>query len=1157
MSADHDPVLSPDVDLDDLLRSLRKSGEQGAPSLGTDEQGSFLANTHLGRASHTEEHQGAGEALASPPISSEAPADQPPTASVVEGGTMPESVAAGTVVATPSAVDPGAGQRVTDAPASDPSGRSEVVANEISIKTDAPTLDYAAATSHDFVVAVTEASGLTHAETVTVAVADENEAPTDIVVAGGAVPENAAGGTVVATLSAMDPDSGESFTYSLAFDASDRFEIVGNEVRIKAGATLDYEAATSHDLIVTVTDSGGLTHTETITIAVTNQNEAPTDITMAGGTVQENAPAGTVVATLGAVDPDAGGTFTYSLAADPSGQFEIVGNEIKVKAGAALDYEAATSHNVVVTVTDAGGLTHTETVTIAVTNQSGSIVGTSGNDVLNGSGEEDSIRGLAGNDRLNGGAGNDTLDGGTGNDTLDGGVGNDTMLGGAGNDTYVVDSAGDVVTELAGEGTDTVQSSVTHTLSANVENLTLTGSGNVNGTGNALANTLTGNAGNNVLDGGDGNDTINAGAGNDTLLGGAGNDTLTGGAGDDAMFGGAGNDTYVVDSAGDVVTELAGEGTDTVQSSVTHTLSANVENLTLTGSGNVNGSGNALANTLTGNTGNNVLDGGDGNDSINAGTGNDTLLGGAGNDTLNGGAGNDTMLGGAGNDTYVVDAAGDTVTELAGEGTDTVQSSVTYTLSANVENLTLTGSGNVNGAGNALGNTLTGNTGNNVLDGGDGNDTLNGGAGNDTMLGGAGNDTYVVDSAADTVTELAGEGTDTVQSSVTHTLSANVENLTLTGSGNVNGAGNALGNTLTGNAGNNVLDGGDGNDSISAGTGNDTLLGGAGNDTLNGGAGDDAMFGGAGNDTYVVNSAGDTVTEIAGEGTDTVQSSVTHTLSANVENLTLTGSANVNGTGNALGNTLTGNTGNNVLDGGDGNDSINAGSGNDTLLGGAGNDTLNGGAGNDAMLGGAGNDTYVVDSAGDTVTELAGEGTDTVQSSVTHTLSANVENLTLTGSGNVNGAGNALGNTLTGNAGNNVLDGGDGNDSISAGTGNDTLLGGAGNDTLNGGTGNDVMLGGEGRDSLIGGAGNDVFIYMQGHGSDTVNGGTGGWIDAIALDQSAGSLQLGADWTLTLTSGTIANQSANELVLSAEADGFVSFADGSRVDFVDVERIQW
>ena len=109
-------------------------------------------------------------------------------------------------------------------------------------------------------------------------------------------------------------------------------------------------------------------------------------------------------------------------------------------------------------------------------------------------------------------------------------------------------------------------------------------------------------------------------------------------------------------------------------------------------------------------------------------------MGGGGNDTLNGGAGNDTMLGGAGNDTYVVDAAGDVVTELAGEGTDIVQSGINYTLGANVENLTLTGSASVNGAGNALNNTLTGNIGDNLLEGAAGNDTLNGGAGNDTML---------------------------------------------------------------------------------------------------------------------------------------------------------------------------------------------------------------------------------------------------------------------------------------------------------------------------------------------------------------------------------------------------------------------------------------
>lgn len=220
-----------------------------------------------------------------------------------------------------------------------------------------------------------------------------------------------------------------------------------------------------------------------------------------------------------------------------------------------------------------------------------------------------------------------------------------------------------------------------------------------------------------------------------TLVGGAGNDRLVGGAGADTLEGGAGNDTYVVEVATDIVTENASAGTDTVEAGVTYTLAANIENLTLTGTGAINGTGNTLGNTLTGNSAANTLAGG---------AGNDLLVGGAGNDRLAGDAGTDTLQGGAGNDTYVVDVTTDIVTENASEGTDTVETAITYTLGANVENLTLTGTAARNGTGNALDNVLRGNSAVNSLSGGTGNDTLDGLGGADTLTGGAGNDTYLL-----------------------------------------------------------------------------------------------------------------------------------------------------------------------------------------------------------------------------------------------------------------------------------------------------------------------------------------------------------------------------------------------------------------------------
>ncbi|MCW5733123.1 MAG: hypothetical protein KIS73_03320 [Enhydrobacter sp.] len=769
-----------------------------------------------------------------------------------------------------------------------------------------------------------------------------------------------------------------------------------------------------------------------------------------------------------------------------------------------------------------------------------------GNDELYGhdKGTEAQV-GDTGDDWLEGGSGNDFLSGGAGDDILDGGTGNDTMVGGTGDDTYVVDSASDVVTELANEGTDTVESSIDYTLGANLENLTLTGAANLIGTGNASANEIIGNSGANTLDGLAGDDTLSGEGGDDQLFGGADNDALYGGAGldvlagstgndlldggadADSMIGGAGDDTYVVDNAGDTVSESANQGTDTVESEIDYILGANLENLTLLGAANLKGTGNSVANVLTGNTGNNILDGGTDADS---------------------------MIGGDGNDSYAVDNASDTVTELAGEGTDSVTSSVSHILSAHVENLTLTGSA-LNATGNAEINVLTGNDLENVLDGK---------AGADTMIGGKGNDTYYVDNVGDVVDEAGspGSGTDIVYSEVSYTLAGNVENLTLVGGANLNGTGNNSANTLTGNTGDNVLDGK---------------------------AGADSMIGGDGNDSYVVDDAGDTVTELAGEGTDSVTSSVSHILSAHVENLTLSGGASINATGNAEINVLTGNTGDNVLDGMAGADTMKGRKGNDTyyvddagdvveessgadtgtdivyssvnytltanvenltlagaalnatgnaeanvLTGNANNNVLDGQGGADTMVGGDGSDSYVVDDAGDVVTELANEGTDDeVTSSVSYALTANVEDLTLTGTA-IDGTGNDLGNTIVGNLQDNNLDGGDGNDHLSGGDGLDILTGGNGDDELEGEAGNDTLLGDSGNDRLDGGAGADVML--GGDNNDTYVVDNAGDVVIEGNNQGTDTVEASVTWTLgsylenlSLTGSDAINGTGNSL----------------------------
>ncbi|MCC7427594.1 MAG: hypothetical protein IT557_11860, partial [Alphaproteobacteria bacterium] len=217
---------------------------------------------------------------------------------------------------------------------------------------------------------------------------------------------------------------------------------------------------------------------------------------------------------------------------------------------------------------------------------------------LTGNGAANVLEGNRGGNLIEGSDGNDTLRGMDGNDTLDGQSGSDTLEGGAGDDTYIIADGIDTILELPGEGaSDTVMSALaTYVLPAEVERLLFTGAGNAALTGNAAANDITGGAGDDTLDGADGDDTLNGGAGADT------------------MAGGGGNDNYTVDDAGDVVVELAGQGTIDVVSTTlaTYVLPSEVERLFFIGAGNAALTGNALANVIYGGAGNDTINGGAG-----------------------------------------------------------------------------------------------------------------------------------------------------------------------------------------------------------------------------------------------------------------------------------------------------------------------------------------------------------------------------------------------------------------------------------------------------------------------------------------------------------------------------------------------------------------
>lgn len=605
--------------------------------------------------------------------------------------------------------------------------------------------------------------------------------------------------------------------------------------------------------------------------------------------------------------------------------------------------------------------------------------------------------GASPDDIIYAGAGNDTILAYSGNDTINGGTGTDSMAGGTGNDTYLFEpgfgnattSGDDYIYEVVSEGTDTIElgggilpqdvllwtdyygSMYLRLTSSSDDEIRIYGENSGSGTDvvNRLEQIVFQNIGTvnltqglQLADTGDGHtisgsaldDIIDGRAGNDQIFGYAGNDMIIGGSGYDILRGGTGDDTYILDPGfglaysyqADSIIENTGEGSDTILIGGSLTLndiylwtdytgalhlkfSASAEDEvviygeTSSSMSDVNNrieqikfstggvlslaNGLILRDTDSGHT----MIGTDDNDVLSGNGGNDNLYGYSGSDTLTGGSGQDALYGGTGNDTYVfapgfgLTSQPDSLQENTSEGTDTIWMSGALMPSDLRIWVDYYGSMHIQLASNA-----------------------------DDRV-----DVYGVNS---------GTGTDIgsriekilFDNGVVWDLTAGIK-ATDTDTGHDN-FGSAQADTLDGQGG------------------NDSLVGYAGNDTLIGGTGDDYMAGGTGDDTYYVDSTSDYAVENASSGTDTVYSSVNWTLGTYFEHLFLTGSSNINGTGNAEDNTITGNTGDNSLSGDDGADYLLGGAGSDVLSGGNSNDVLDGGAGSDVLTGGSGADTFVI-----------------------------------------------------------------------------------------------------------------------------------------------------------------------------------------------------
>jgi VCBS repeat-containing protein len=1049
---------------------------------------------------------------------------------------------------------------------------------------------------------LSDSFGATGTYHVQITVSGQNDAPTGVSFASTTTAFNegidTSAAVKVADIVIADADLG---TNNLALTGADAglFQIIGSALYLHTGV-LNYETKTSYAVQVTVDDTtvGGTPDAASavFTVAVNNlAPSTPTDNNISTNSVTEGALNGALVGITALATDPAGGAVTYSLSNNAGGRFAInsLTGVVSVANGALLDYEVATSHAITVQASD-GVLVSSQDFTITVANVVGHIInGTNGADTIDathtppgqplptneedtifGNNGADTIHGLGGNDNIQGGAGNDSIFGGDGNDTIFGGDGSDTltgdagndrldggaaadqMYGGAGNDIYVVDSKFDLIDEInnGASGVDTVESSITFALSGNgfnvfgqVENLTLTGLSPIDGTGNALANSLTGNSGNNVLAG----------------LGGA--DILDGNAGIDTA-------TYVASGAAVNVSLTTGLGSGGDAQS--DTLS-NIENVT----------GSAFADWVQGNAGDNVLTGNGGSDALFGEAGNDTLNltwtqngNVAATQTANGGAGNDTI-----NVTNGLNASL-TVTIGGGAGNDTIS-------------LGVSGYYNVTGD-DGEDYIYAGAYGNNNISGGNDNDHIFGAYGsNDTISGGSGND--VIYASVYGTNVIAGDdGDDTIYANDGGAYAAPY---TISG-----GAGNdVIFNVGLGAYGAFTIDAGDGNDivhilasgyydsnntSVTLGTGSDTLVTdsttigpriykitdfqtGAGGDQVNftswlnttllvGWNGSANPF--AAGYMQLVQSGADTLLQIDRDALGSAHGYQTVIKFQNTNHLAFT-SANFT-TGHApnvpvAGETLTGTNQDEAIHGTNAGDTISGLGGADTLNGYDGNDTLNGGAGADTLNGGEGNDIFIVDGS-DAQNDVfnGGAGTNTIlvlggndatlagfnaTTSSIQVWTGNGQGVVGTGADNVlNFGGLTLVSGLlyiSGQGGNDTITGTYLADDLRGMGGNDVLFGGLGNDSMDGGSGQDQMSGGIGDDTYFVDSVSDQVIENANEGIDTVIAvvpytlaanvenltftggaalnGTGNSLDNVIIGNSGNNILSGLDGNDTLNGG--------------------------------------